>query len=88
MIDAHDIAALHLREMYCAHTGFCNTDGECPKCVADPMTREIAELSRRAAEDATRAEREAIIWWFEARRMTFTAKEVRECIRARGTGGA
>lgn len=51
----------------------------------DAYFQRLREEIHEALDKAVASERQAIIAWFEApeRRMTFTANEVRECIRAR-----
>ncbi len=51
-MDEYEQTALAIRENYCAHTGFCDTAGNCPKCVNDPMTQYIAKALVAAADKA------------------------------------
>lgn len=50
---------------------------------ADNIVRALDAYAAETVAQAVASEREAIIAWFEAKRMTFTAKEVRECLSAR-----
>jgi hypothetical protein len=57
-------------------------ENSCQRCTA--QAEEIDAFAEARVAEAVKAEREAMLAWFEHLGRTLTANEVRECIRARG----